>query len=117
MYVCCISNEPYVIKVSLNELYLREMTTNYIALFILANRCVFSFFLNTTTDSVFLTSSGKLFHTVSDERVKDLDASLMLVHLAWKEVAVRQIEVDVMVYTPLLRSVDTEADRCSVPYV
>src|SRR6478609_9171758 len=51
------------------------MTKNYIALFILANRCVFSFFLNTTTDSVFLTSSGKLFHTVSDERVKDLDAS------------------------------------------
>ena len=92
------------------------MAANYIALFILANRCVFSFFLNTTTDSVLLTSSGKLFHTVSDERVKDLDTSTD-VHLAWKEVAVPQIEVDVMVYTPLLSSVDTEADRCSVPYV
>jgi len=51
------------------------MATNYTALFILANRCVFSFFLKITTDSVFLISSGKLFHTTSDERVKDLDAS------------------------------------------
>ena len=42
---------------------------------------------------------------------------LMLVHLAWKEVGVPQTEVDVMVYTHLLSSVDTEADRCSVPYV
>jgi len=58
----------------------REMATNYTALFILANRCVFSFFLKITTDSVFLISSSKLFHTTSDKWVKDLDASTDVSH-------------------------------------
>ena len=38
------------------------------------NKCIFSFFLKVIKFSVFLTISGKLFHTVSDARVNAVDA-------------------------------------------
>ena len=39
------------------------------------NKCVLSFFLKLTTLSIFLSTSGRLFHTVSVARVKHLEAS------------------------------------------
>src|SRR6059036_2357925 len=73
MYVCCISNAPYVMIgcPTMNRRCGRR--TDYIQS-TLANKCVFNFFLKQTVVSIFLMLSGSVFHTPSDARVKDLPA-------------------------------------------
>src|ERR1051325_2759387 len=75
MYVCCTYRAPYVVRVSSIRIVGAWRSEAYYTQTVDLNSQVFSFDLNIFMLSDFLTGSGRLFQTVSEERVKARDPS------------------------------------------
>src|ERR1044072_6524667 len=75
MYVCCTDRGPYVVQDSSIRIVGAWRSETHYTQTVDLNSQIFSFDLNIFMRSDFLTGSGRLFQTVSEERVKARDPS------------------------------------------